>query len=134
MMQLARRQGMDMVAEAGAADAWLKLSQPDAASYFGEVFAQRVALFDFALKTLRLQLHPLVRVKICSAPRRAEPPTARCLAPPAPPQVQAGLLLSAPSKSFPRDKIKKTVGLSKAALLDCCWGCALANRALVRIS
>jgi len=56
MMHLARRQGMDIVAEAGEADAWLKLSQPDTASYFGEVFAQRVALFDFALKRMRLQL------------------------------------------------------------------------------
>ena len=56
MMHLARKQGMDIVAEAGEADAWLRLSQPDAASYFGEVFAQRVALFDFALKTMRLQL------------------------------------------------------------------------------
>ena len=54
MMHLARKQGMDIVAEAGEADAWLKLSQPDAASYFGEVFAQRVALFDFALKAMRL--------------------------------------------------------------------------------
>src|SRR5438105_7356224 len=41
MMHLARRQGMDIVAEAGEAAAWLKLSQPDAASYFGEVMAQR---------------------------------------------------------------------------------------------
>src|SRR4029077_11457986 len=36
MIHLPRRQGMDIVAEAGEADAWLKLSQPDAASYFGE--------------------------------------------------------------------------------------------------
>jgi len=56
MMHLARRQGMAIVTEAGEADAWLRLSQPDAASYFGEVFAQRVALFDFALKTMRRQL------------------------------------------------------------------------------
>jgi GNAT superfamily N-acetyltransferase len=56
MMHLARKQGMHIVAEAGEADAWLKLAKPDAASYFGEVFAQRVALFDFALKSLRLQL------------------------------------------------------------------------------
>ena len=53
MMHLARKQGMDIVTEAGEADAWLKLPQPDAGSYFGEVFAQRVALFDFALKSLR---------------------------------------------------------------------------------
>ena len=51
MMRLARRQQMDIVAEAGEADAWLKLPPPDAASHFGAVFAQRVALFDYALKS-----------------------------------------------------------------------------------
>ena len=51
MMRLARRQGMDIVTESGEADAWLKLPPADAGSHFGEVFAQRVALFDFALKS-----------------------------------------------------------------------------------
>jgi GNAT superfamily N-acetyltransferase len=51
MMRLARRQGMDIVTEAGEADAWLELPPADAGSHFGEVFAQRVALFDFALKS-----------------------------------------------------------------------------------
>jgi GNAT superfamily N-acetyltransferase len=51
MMHLARKQGMDIVAETGEADAWLKLPLADASSHFGEVFAQRVALFDYALKT-----------------------------------------------------------------------------------
>ena len=51
MMRLARKQGMDIVAETGEADAWLKLPLADASSHFGEVFAQRVALFDYALKT-----------------------------------------------------------------------------------
>ena len=50
MMHLARKQGMEIVAEAGEADAWLKLLPADASSHFGEVFAQRVALFDYALK------------------------------------------------------------------------------------
>ena len=50
MMRLARRQGMDIVTESGEADAWLKLPPANAASHFGEVFAQRVALFDYALK------------------------------------------------------------------------------------
>lgn len=53
MMHLARKQHMDIVTEAGEADAWLKLPPADASSHFGEVFAQRVALFDFALKTQR---------------------------------------------------------------------------------
>jgi GNAT superfamily N-acetyltransferase len=51
MMRLARRQRMDIVTEAGETDAWLKLAPADAGSHFGEVFAQRVALFDYALKS-----------------------------------------------------------------------------------
>jgi len=50
MMRLARRQNMRIVTEAGEADAWLALAPADAGSYFGEVFAQRLALFDHALK------------------------------------------------------------------------------------
>jgi GNAT superfamily N-acetyltransferase len=50
MMHLARKQGMNIVAASGEADAWLKLPPADASSHFGEVFAQRVALFDHALK------------------------------------------------------------------------------------
>ena len=50
MMRLARRQNMKIVTEAGEADAWLALAPADAGSYFGEVFAQRLALFDYALK------------------------------------------------------------------------------------
>ncbi len=56
MMHLARKQGMDIVVESGEADAWLRLPAPDASSYFGAVFAQRVALFDFALKMYRVGL------------------------------------------------------------------------------
>jgi GNAT superfamily N-acetyltransferase len=51
MMRLARRQGMDLVTHSGEADAWLRLAPADAASHFGEVFAQRIALFDYALKS-----------------------------------------------------------------------------------
>ena len=51
IMHLARKQGMKIVAKAGEADAWLKLPPADAASRFGEVFAQRVAVFDHAMKT-----------------------------------------------------------------------------------
>jgi GNAT superfamily N-acetyltransferase len=53
IMHLARKQGMDIVAETGEADASLKLPRADASSHFGEVFAQRVALFDYALKSQR---------------------------------------------------------------------------------
>jgi GNAT superfamily N-acetyltransferase len=50
MMHLARKQGMELAAEAGEVDAHLSLPPGDAGSHFGEVFAQRVALFDYALK------------------------------------------------------------------------------------
>ncbi len=51
MMHMARQQGMEIVAKSGEADAWLKLAPADAASLMGEVFEQRVALFDYNLKT-----------------------------------------------------------------------------------
>src|SRR5262249_46057803 len=50
MMHLARKQGMRIVTQQGEADAWPGLPPADASSHFGEVFAQRVALFDYALK------------------------------------------------------------------------------------
>lgn len=58
MMHLARKQRMEVVAGAGEADAWLNLPPADASSHFGEVFAQRVALFDYALKRGRWLLAP----------------------------------------------------------------------------
>jgi GNAT superfamily N-acetyltransferase len=56
MMHLARKQDMQIVVESGEADASLKLAPADASSHFGEVFAQRVALFDYALKQGRAWL------------------------------------------------------------------------------
>lgn len=50
MMHLARKQRMEIVTEMTEADAWLRLPPADATSLFGEVFEQRVALFDYALK------------------------------------------------------------------------------------
>ena len=50
MMHLARKQGMDILAERGEADAWLRLPPADAMSHFTELFDQRVALFDYAWK------------------------------------------------------------------------------------
>jgi GNAT superfamily N-acetyltransferase len=50
MMHLARKQGMNLAVEAGEADARLVLPPADAGTHFSEVFAQRVALFDHALK------------------------------------------------------------------------------------
>ncbi|HZQ75329.1 MAG TPA: GNAT family N-acetyltransferase [Burkholderiales bacterium] len=50
MMHLARKLGMAITAEAGEADAWLRLPRPDAGTFFGEAFEQQVGLLDFALK------------------------------------------------------------------------------------
>src|SRR6266850_1033224 len=51
MMHLARKHRMEIVAETGEADAWLKLPPADASSYMSAVFEQGVALFDYALKS-----------------------------------------------------------------------------------
>ena len=56
IMHLARKQGMEVVAAAGEADARLALPPADASSYLGAVFEQRVALFDYALKQGRAWL------------------------------------------------------------------------------
>jgi GNAT superfamily N-acetyltransferase len=58
MMHLARKQAMRIVMEAGEADASLALAPADAGTHFGEVFAERVALFDYALKQGRSWLGP----------------------------------------------------------------------------
>jgi GNAT superfamily N-acetyltransferase len=50
MMHLARKQGMAIGMDGSEAGAWLELPPADASTHFGEVFAQRVALFDYALK------------------------------------------------------------------------------------
>lgn len=71
MMRLARRQGMDIVTEGGEADAWLKLPPADAGSHFGEVFAQRMALFDYALKSQAASARRLAAVLTSGTASRA---------------------------------------------------------------
>lgn len=61
MLHLARKQGMEIAARSGEADAWLKLPPADVTSHFGEVFAQRVAAFDHALKSQRVAARRLAR-------------------------------------------------------------------------
>jgi len=70
IMHLARKQGMQIAAEAGEADAKLLLPPADALSYLGAAFEQRVALFDHALKT-----------QLASAKRLAEALTSRTQSP-----------------------------------------------------
>ena len=59
MMHLARKQGMRIAAAQGEADAYLELSPGDAASIANALFADRVALFDYALKS---QVHAAKRL------------------------------------------------------------------------
>lgn len=50
IMRIARRFGMDIVADAGDADAHLELPPASPASFAGEFVADRFALYDHALK------------------------------------------------------------------------------------
>jgi GNAT superfamily N-acetyltransferase len=50
MMHLARKQGMRIVTDHGETDAWLELPPADASSYAAQLLAERLGLFDFALK------------------------------------------------------------------------------------
>ena len=59
MMHLARKQGMRLAASHGEADAYLELSPADATSIANALFADRVALFDYALKS---QVHAARRL------------------------------------------------------------------------
>jgi RimJ/RimL family protein N-acetyltransferase len=51
MMHMARKNGMNIASESGEADAYLKLAPPNTMSYMSEVFEQRIALADYALKS-----------------------------------------------------------------------------------
>ncbi len=59
MMHLARKQGMRIKSEHGEADACLELPPSDPASIANALFADRVALFDYALKS---QAHAARRI------------------------------------------------------------------------
>ena len=51
MMHIARKSGMKICVETGEAEAFLRLPPADQASVAGEFVDQRLALFDYALKT-----------------------------------------------------------------------------------
>lgn len=51
MMHLARKQGMRIAAASGEADAHLELAPASAASFAKALLAERVGLFDYALKS-----------------------------------------------------------------------------------
>jgi GNAT superfamily N-acetyltransferase len=51
MMHIARKSGMKICVDTGEAEAFLKLEPADQASLSGELMGQRLALFDYALKS-----------------------------------------------------------------------------------
>jgi GNAT superfamily N-acetyltransferase len=51
MMHIAKKSGMNICVDTGEAEAFLKLEPADQASISGELMGQRLALFDYALKT-----------------------------------------------------------------------------------
>ena len=51
MMHIAKKSGMNICVDTGEAEAFLKLEPADQASLSGELMGQRLALFDYALKT-----------------------------------------------------------------------------------
>ena len=51
MMHLAKREGMDVVAEGGEADAWLNLPAADASSYLTAALEQHVGRLYYTLKS-----------------------------------------------------------------------------------
>lgn len=69
IMHLARKQGMRIAAERGEADAYLELLPGDAASIANALIADRVALFDYALKS---QVHAAKRLAAAWAGSKQE--------------------------------------------------------------
>ncbi len=59
LMRLARRHGMQIVAEGGEADGFIALPAPDASSFVSELVAERVGRFDHALKSQTLALRQI---------------------------------------------------------------------------
>ncbi len=51
IMRIARRAGMDVVLQAGEAEGWLELPPGDPATVVGQWMSDRLALFDYALKS-----------------------------------------------------------------------------------
>lgn len=71
MMHLAQKQGMEIITQAGEADARVRLPWPDAGSVLDDAFAQNLALLDYALKR-QLASARLTLDAMAAAPRRRE--------------------------------------------------------------
>ena len=61
MMHIARKSGMTICVDTGEADAYLCLAPADAVSLAGELVDQRLAVFDYALKTEADTMRRIVR-------------------------------------------------------------------------
>lgn len=59
LMRLARRHGLQIVAEGGEADGFIALPAPDASTHAAELVAERVGRFDHALKSQTLALRQI---------------------------------------------------------------------------
>ncbi len=66
MMHIARSSGMQIVRGSDGADAYLQLPMTDTASLTHELFATRVALFDFALKSQVAMVRSISRAFACN--------------------------------------------------------------------
>jgi len=69
MLHIARKLEMKICVDAGEAEAFLKLPPADPASVTGEFVEQRLALFDYALKTQALRLRELQAPPAKNRPR-----------------------------------------------------------------
>jgi GNAT superfamily N-acetyltransferase len=69
MMHIAKREGMDVVVEMGEADAYLALPPASPISVTHEVMNERLAVFDYALKT-QVDTIRRVRKAIARPPRK----------------------------------------------------------------
>jgi len=61
MMHIAKKSGMTICIDTGEADAFLKLAPADSVSLSGELVEQRLALFDYALKTQTATLRRIAK-------------------------------------------------------------------------
>jgi hypothetical protein len=70
MMKIARRAGMTVVVDSGDADAFVRLAPANPASITSETLANRMAMFDYALKSERETIRRVSRA--LGIPERTE--------------------------------------------------------------
>lgn len=73
MMHIARKSGMEIVLDSAEVEAHLKVLPGDPASLAGELFSERVGLFDLALKSQLLAARTIAQAMAEAADRIARP-------------------------------------------------------------